>query len=304
MNNSNQNTFNAFSDAWHRNDRGGWPARWHRLGILPTLVIQKLGLHQPVRVPLFWGERMQVLTGETISRGIISFGFGEPAITALLCELMQPGSLVVDIGTHFGYEAMLMARLTGEGGAVHAFEPNPEVRAFAGRNLARHSQVQLHACALSDQAGTAQFALPALIESGFGGLGGHPSSARKVEVELQTLDQVLAGRPRTVSVIKCDAEGHEEAILRGAAKLIETDRPALILETGMANEAGLSAPGARQIASLLATSGYAPFTFEFDKELVVGPLDSFPFGHASTLYLHRGHPCFAPFTAGYRRRAA
>lgn len=304
MNYPNQPVFNAFSDSWHRNDRGGWPARWHRRGIWPTLAIQKLGLHQPVRVPLFWGERMQVLTGETISRGIISFGFGEPAITALLCELMQPGMLVVDIGTHFGYEAMLMAHLTGATGLVHAFEPNPEVRAFASRNLAPFPQAQLHACALSDQPGTTQFALPALVESGFGGLDGHASSKRQVQVELQTLDHVLVGRPRAASVIKCDAEGHEEAILRGAAKLIETDRPALILETGMVNEAGLSAPGARHIASLLAAGGYAPFTFEFDKELMVGPLDSFPFGHASTLYLHRGHPSFGSFTAGYRRRAA
>lgn len=240
---------------------------------------------------------MLVLTGETASRVILSFGYSETALSALLCDLLAPGQSAVDVGTHFGYEAMLMARLTGPGGSVHAFEPNPEVAAFAAQNLAATPWVHLHQFALSHACGRTTFATPPLTRSAFGGLD--HSDSRRIEVELQTLDHALAGRPAPVALIKCDAEGHEEQILRGASEVIARDHPALVLETGMPDAQGQSAPAASHLAALLAPAGYRPFCFEFTGELQVAPLGSFPCGHANTLYLPMTHPRFADYTDGF-----
>src|SRR4051812_33607168 len=95
--------FSIFANDWAFNTRGGWPARWRRRSAWPALLVQKLGLHWRVPARLFWGERMRVLTGENASRMLLSFGYSEAALTALLCDLIIPGQRVVDIGTHFGY---------------------------------------------------------------------------------------------------------------------------------------------------------------------------------------------------------
>ena len=292
------NFFAQFTAAWLRNTRGGWPARWQRRSVWPALVAQKFELHRQLNARLFWGEPMTVLTGETVSRTILSFGYSESALTALLCDLIKPGQSLVDIGTHFGYEAMLMARLTGAEGSVHAFEPNPEVAAIAARNLSAMPWIQLHRLALSDCDGHTSFAVPPLAQSAFGGLGGE--AVRRVDVELQTLDRVLNQRMKPVALLKCDAEGHEQAILRGARQLIERDHPILVLETGMPDSSGKSTPEAKELAELLAPSGYRAFSFEFDGALRVGPLDTFSTGHANTLYLPSHHPRSADYAAGFR----
>ena len=298
MTNRHSTLFTRFTEAWYCNTRGGWPARWQRRAVWSAIAAQKLGLHWQVAARLFWGEGMFVLTGETVSRTILSFGYAESALTALLCDLIRPGQSMVDVGTHFGYEAMLMAQLTGPIGSVHAFEPNPEVAAFAARNLSSTPWVHLHQLALSDTCGHTSFAIPPLTRSAFGGLGG--TDRRHVEVELQTLDHALTRWPTPVDLIKCDAEGHEEAILRGARQLIERHHPTLVLETGMPDSQGKSAPSAQHLAALLAPSGYQAFCFEFDGTLQVSPLDSFPTGHANTLYLQNDHPRFADYSAGFR----
>lgn len=298
MTSQNSGLLAQFTEAWTHNTQGGWPARWRRRTVWPALALQKLGLHRRISARLFWGEDMQVLTGETTSRMLLSFGYSESALTALFFDLVRPGQCLVDVGTHFGYEAKLLARLTGPTGSVHAFEPNPEVAAFAAHNLNTTPWVQLHRTALSDACGRTTFALPPLKNSAFGGLGGE--NARHVEVELETLDHVFANQSAPVALIKCDAEGHEEAILRGAQKLIARDHPALVLETGMTGDQSRSTPMAHQLAALLAPSGYHAFCFEFDGTLRVAPLDTFSTGHANTLYLPALHPRCAEYLAAYR----
>lgn len=294
----NAELFRRFAIDWALNTRGGWPARWRRRSAWLALIAQKSGLHLRVPARLFWGGHMDVLTGETTSRMLLSFGYSESALTALLCDLIAPGQSVVDIGTHFGYEAMLMARLTGPTGSVHAFEPNPEVAAFAVRNLASTHWAHLHELALSDICGRTSFAMPPLIHSAFGGIGG--GNSRQIEVTLQTLDQVLDDRMNPVALIKCDAEGHEEAILRGASRLIAKDHPILVLETGMPDAQGKSSAAAHHLAELLAPAGYHAFSFDFAGELKVAKLDAFPTGHANTLYLPATHPRCADYAAGFQ----
>lgn len=291
---SGAHLFSLFTQRHRVNRRGGWRARWNRRAVWLPLVIQRLGLQRPMKARLFSGQRMTVVTGETVSRQLLGLGYAEAAITALMCHHLASGDSSVDIGTHFGYEAMLMAELVGPSGTVNAFEPNPEAHAIAAQNLAPYSWTKLHAIGLSDHGGKTRFTMPALSNSAFGGLGGsHEIGATAVDIELRTLDTVLAGRTRPVKLIKCDAEGHDAAILRGALALLAADRPALVLETGMPTS-GETSRATEDLMTILAPLGYQPFGFEFDGRLRIGPIGSFPVGHANTLFLTAAHPLSTP----------
>lgn len=294
--------FHAFSESWSVHQHRPWRARLQRRSRAGALLMQRLGLHYACPTPLFWGPPMRVLTGEVVSRSILAFGYAEQDITALLCELVPPGSTVVDIGTHFGYEAMLMSELVGASGCVHAFEPNPEVAAFARHNLARYPHATLHACALGETAGRTVFHLPPLAHSAFGTIGpAGASPTRPHEITIARLDDELTPGAVPVALIKCDAEGFEAAILRGAERHLATT-PALILETGM-TAPGENPPALESILQLLEPRGYRAYCFKFDGTLRVSPQGTFDTGHASTLFLCPSHPRFAAFARGWTRSA-
>jgi hypothetical protein len=115
------------------------------------------------------------------------------------------------------------------------------------------------------------------------------------------LEDELSATSGPVKLIKCDAEGHEEAILRGAGKLLR-DRPALILETGMPPPGQLP-PRSATLLEHLSDFGYDAFCFRFDGALQVAPEGSFASGHASSLFLTKDHPRFSAFSAGWTRSA-
>jgi hypothetical protein len=56
---------------------------------------------------------MKVITGKLISSGLINFSYTEVALTAKMLKIIYKEQFVIDIGTHFGYESLLAAKLVG-----------------------------------------------------------------------------------------------------------------------------------------------------------------------------------------------
>ena len=54
-------------------------------------------------------------------------GLYERFETDFVRRTLKPGQTFVDVGAHIGYYAALAAELVGPAGAVHAFEPCPEL---------------------------------------------------------------------------------------------------------------------------------------------------------------------------------
>jgi FkbM family methyltransferase len=152
----------------------------------------------------------------------------------LLDELVGPGSLVVDAGANRGMFTMRLSELVGPTGRVLAFEPNPECVARLERIAGDAGNVVVHASALSDATGIAVLHVPVRSGSRLDGLGHLGDAAESDEIALSvptvTLDEVLDAEDRRVRFVKCDVEGHELAVLRGASKLLEDERPALLVE--------------------------------------------------------------------------
>jgi FkbM family methyltransferase len=158
------------------------------------------------------------------------------AALRLVDALVAPGQVIVDAGASVGLFASRMARLVGPDGRVHVFEPNPErherLRALAGPRR----PIVLHPVALSDAAGSGQLWIPhvegrAFAERAFLDEDGHDrTSATPVAVPLATFDEELGDDAERVTFIKCDVEGHEAAVLAGAAGTLERARPAVLVE--------------------------------------------------------------------------
>jgi len=278
-----------FTRWWHQN-KGGWACVWRRRPIWLAQLMQKLGWNREVSAPLFWGERMQVITGETISQQILTFGYSEVAITALMLLLVDSGQTVVDIGTHFGYEARLACKLVGPQGHVICFEPSPAAFVIAQKNLARFPQVELRQEAVADQPGTLCLQNRPIWESAFNSLSREQTEIDSIDVPVTTLDLALANRTKPVDFIKCDAEGFEMAVLKGAHNILCQDVPLLLLEADMPTDEGKSSPRAHELTAYLDAYGYQAFNFDFNGCFQFGSLGRFPVHHANIAFVPISRP--------------
>jgi FkbM family methyltransferase len=176
---------------------------------------------------------------------------------AVVDALAPAGGVVVDAGAERGFFTARLADLVGPGGRVHAFEPNPWTRANIETLTAGEPHVLVHPVALSDVAGTAQLHVP--IEDGehvfaLGRLVPHDGlDSDTLSVETATLDERLGEDAERVAFIKCDVEGQELAVLRGARATLEAARPALLVEI----EYRHAGPRMGQTFELLASLGYS-----------------------------------------------
>ncbi|MDW8444799.1 MAG: FkbM family methyltransferase [Acetobacteraceae bacterium] len=182
----------------------------------------------------------------------------------LLRPLLPPDGVAIDIGAHAGQFTKLFAALAPAGRIV-SIEPSPYARSILTTvvRLHRLRNVTVVAAGLSDQPGERVLATP-IKRSGAVGFGlasfaatGGEGVRREDRVAVETLDG-LVGRltlPR-VDLVKCDVEGWEAHVLRGAIATMARFRPALLVEVVASSlaRAGESPAG---IWSLLAPLGYA-----------------------------------------------
>ena len=148
-------------------------------------------------------------------------------------RVVRRGDVTLDVGANFGFFAYRLAQLVGPDGEVHAFEPHPAQRENLARIEATRPNVRFHAVALSARPGSAELVVPRAEgrpDVALATLEQRPGDADRVEVPVETLDRALADRRRPVAFVKCDVEGHERAVLEGAAELLEKDAPTLLVE--------------------------------------------------------------------------
>lgn len=139
---------------------------------------------------------------------------------SFLDETLTSDSIFVDVGANVGLYSFAAASRIQEKGAILCFEPNPLVYARLMENREFNApelegRMHLFPFAVSDQAGTVQFAKPTrnlgegkVIED-----GGDRSDI--IEVQSVLLHEVLAREEISkIDVLKIDIEGHEIAALR------------------------------------------------------------------------------------------
>jgi polyisoprenyl-phosphate glycosyltransferase len=163
-------------------------------------------------------------------------GAYEPRELAVLSGLASNRKIIIDVGANIGWYAIQLSRIAGDEAKVFCFEPVPATHARLARNVRLNgleARIRTFDFGLSDKAGTVGFFLPASSGSVAASARNlHPEQqVVRLSVRLEMLDDVAAReRIERVDLIKCDVEGAELQVLRGAKRIIERDNPVVFLE--------------------------------------------------------------------------
>lgn len=174
------------------------------------------------------GHRMRLTHRDSSNLGLtlkMLLGVYETGTTLLMERTLKPRMVVIDVGAHVGYYALLAARLVGQEGRVYAFEADPANYRLLSQNIKLNSYSNLHAFpqAVADHSGLLSFFLSPLgsdRNSLYMENTGGP--AREVQVNATTLDEFIASAGEAqIDLIKMDIEGAELAALEGMKETIK-----------------------------------------------------------------------------------
>jgi len=193
--------------------------------------LARAAVPSPVRRGLHrWRERRMI---DRLRRG----GLHERALSEALDRLVRPGMTVADVGANIGKHTLALADRVGAGGHVHAFEPFPgnvERLRYHVRTAGLSDRVTIRAGAVNDGSVDRVALHPGRGHSGAEwNIVGHDADGTPTDAELYVpafrLDDVFPPGQR-LDVLKIDVEGAEHLVLRGMRRLLEEQRPALVIE--------------------------------------------------------------------------
>lgn len=212
-------------------------------------------MHQLAKTPTLYRRLMQVTARGTVEK-------------QHYLQLIRRGDTVFDIGANFGAFSVLFSDLVGPQGSVHAFEPVPPTFARLSETIrrdARYSNIVVNQKACSQKRDTVEITVPggdlgqASMHSHAVGSWASSSHVETFSVPTIRIDDYLTeSRLSRLDFIKCDAEGAELLVLKGATDTLKTFEPLLHLEVSEAwiRDFGY---GTSDIADLLENAGYSQF---------------------------------------------
>ncbi len=187
---------------------------------------------------------------------------------------LLPGEHLLDIGAHFGYFTLLAAYLVGKTGQVQSFEASAINFQLLKQNTVHWPQVKSWHRAVSDEEGTLTFYQFPVQFSEYNSRNitqyQHEAWFQKytpeaITVPAVTIEAVCNSSVFRPKIIKIDVEGGELQVIKGGAKTLQQQSPAVIME--------YLAPSRnnqvhRQACELLLQWGYAAHTITPDGSLL------------------------------------
>jgi FkbM family methyltransferase len=184
-----------------------------------------------------FGRMAFLRTDAILGRCLRQYGEWAQAELDLMCDLLRPDGVALDVGAYIGTHTLAFARHTAGAGRVVAFEPQPVFFSLLRRNVVANglTNVQLLNIALAERsremmAQTANLAL----EGNFGGtsLATPRAGTNPAPVQARSLDDLSMEQ---CDLIKLDVEGMEALVLAGARNTIERYRPVVYAECNSAD---------------------------------------------------------------------
>jgi FkbM family methyltransferase len=194
---------------------------------------------RPIRIPA--GDQVMLMYPEGQIAEVLWVAEFEADERNFVTRIARPGMLVVNIGANTGLYAIMTAKLVGQGGAVHAFEPSAATYARLVRNVELNNQqnVLTNNIALSDAKGRLVLRSdprnPALdghrfIESTMDLTSITPTDEL---IHCDTLDgyfeRIDASGLPVVDLLILDVEGAELAVLKGGLRTLRASPRVLIV---------------------------------------------------------------------------
>lgn len=188
-----------------------------------------------------WNRKMRVFFPEPVSISIYFNGFTEPEISLYLLRKLKSGMIFFDIGSHFGYFALLGAYLVSENGKVVAFEPTPNSFSLLEKNSKNYPNIMCVNNAAFDKEITLPFYDLGVLRSAFNSfytprIPKHLiKHTERIKVKTIILDKFIKELKLNPDIIKIDVESSELNVLNGLTETLEKISPTIILEVGDLN---------------------------------------------------------------------
>ena len=225
-------------------------------------------LNEPIRTVIQRNIRVELWPWLWSDFCTYVMGSPEPYHLAYFVSRVGEETVVFDVGAYIGVYALTAAQIA-RAGQVHAFEPDPRsarrLRAAITDNGIHNVHLQM--CAVGDRTGERKMLLldyppmsslqleadsSANVEIG-------TSQDKRITVPVCTLDEYCEARGiRRVDLLKIDVEGAEMLVLRGAARLIASSRPEMLIELHQAQAHAFGHP-VEEVIDHLQALGYQLF---------------------------------------------
>jgi FkbM family methyltransferase len=176
------------------------------------------------------------------------------------------GGSVLDIGAHRGVYSYWMHRHFPGATRVVAFEPQPELveHLTMFKHAFRLERMLVAPVGLSSRGGTLRMHRPrqhwgaATVDE----FCYEDDQSDVFDVRVTTIDEYLAERPelRPVRFIKCDVEYHEADVLAGGERILQEDRPELLVEWSTPRRSYRE-----RLYRMMQRLGYAILQFEYGR---------------------------------------
>jgi FkbM family methyltransferase len=200
----------------------------------------------PYRTVFARHGRMTLFANDTgaVSRSLIEYGEWAENELAFLCKLVPPGATIVDVGAYIGTHTLAFSHFVGPRGGVVAIEPQDQSFELLTKNVEdnRLANVTLRHAAAAAEAGTMEMRpIDPERQASFGSaslfarkgdtaniiLDSGQSPNTTMTIGMMTIDSLELA---SCALIKIDAEGFEELVVRGAQETVRRLAPAIYAE--------------------------------------------------------------------------
>ena len=215
------------------------------------------------------GHKMRVNPFDMyISGELAQWGHWEPHIRGVLQELCKEGMNFIDVGANIGAHTLYMSKLVGPTGRGFAFEPCNSHSSVLFYNLMTNNcfntTVYQYGCSDTEETMYVEerFTMTKK-QNNFGGITLQNKKSENNDEPIQTRVLDNMNLPK-IDIVKIDAEGMEERVIKGMREIIKRDKPIFIVEIHSICE--------QSMFQLLSSIGYSVTRIENSWDFLASPL--------------------------------
>ena len=158
------------------------------------------------------------------AKGILVHNCWEPDITNFIKGFVKPNMKVADVGVYLGYDSLLMAKLVGNGGEVHSFEPSGDSIEILKQSakLNGYTNIIPHQIGLSNYDGYTTFNNNSFLVD----KERMPAIDSRERIVLSRLDTINLN----LDFVKVDTDGYDGNVVEGSVETIKKCGTVFLIE--------------------------------------------------------------------------
>ena len=175
------------------------------------------------------GTMIYLASDRYVGQSLDRYGQFSEGEAHLLQHLVKPGNTIVEVGANIGAHTIALAKATGPGGVVHAFEPQRIIHQILCGNVALNALSNVYTYHAAVGRKSSSIMVPKLNYAATNNFGGISlgSCVAGEQVPIVTIDSYNLS---SCHLIKIDVEGMEGDVVAGAEDTIRRCRPLLYVE--------------------------------------------------------------------------